>query len=419
MLRVLIIKDLWRAWRNPTPWLVFLSMPLLITALIGLAFGGGGGAGLGRIQLAVVDEDDSVLTGMLRGALQQREAGAHLDTLFLDRTEAVRQVTDNRISAALIIPAGFTRDYLLGDQRVQIELIKNPAQSYHPAIVEEVLETLVSLLNALARNLRVDFPDWRLALAREGGPDPREIARLIERSGDRFEAARDYLFPPLIGYQHETRLDETPSSTRAGLNTFAFLLPGLAAMFLLFLADNAVRDLYREWRFRTFERFQTMHHGLLVFVLSKVFFALVILLIGSAIILGGGSALFRFRWEQPFALCLLVTAYGLFAAGFMALLAAVAGRERLADVMNTMVVMGLGLIGGCMFPADQMPAFLRLHVTPYMPTAWFVNAARQLQITDAGSGFLWVVLGFATIGAICVVLATWLFRHRLQRGLRP
>lgn len=106
MLRLLIAKDLRRAWRNPTHWLVFLSMPLLITGLIGLAFGGGGG-GLGRIQLAIVDEDDSPLTEFVRSALRQREAGEYLDVRFLDRPEALRQVRDNRISAVLIIPAGF------------------------------------------------------------------------------------------------------------------------------------------------------------------------------------------------------------------------------------------------------------------------------------------------------------------------
>lgn len=417
-LGILVAKDLRRAWRNPTPWVVFLLMPMLITALIGLAFGGQGG-GLGRIRLAVVDEDDSVLTGVLRGALNQREASQYLDAVFLDRAEALRQVNENRISAVLILPVGFTHDYLTGERRVHIELIKNPAQSYHPAIVEEVLQTLVTLLNAVARNLQSDFPEWRAALERDAGPDVHTIARLVERSGDRFEAARDYLFPPLIGYGREIRSDEAPTAAGGGMSVFAFLLPGLAAMFLLFLADNAVRDLYREWRFRTFERFCTVHHGLLVFIMSKVVFALAMVLFGGVIMLGGGSLIFHFDWAKPFALALLVGAYGLFAAGFMALLAAIAGRERVADVTNTVMAMGLGLMGGCMFPAEQMPSFLRSYVTPYMPTAWMVTAARELQAGQGEPTYFWALGGLALLGMVCVALATHLFRHRLERGLRP
>jgi ABC-2 type transport system permease protein len=420
MLRVLLSKDLRRAWRNPTPWLVFLAMPLLITALIGLAFGGSGSgsSALGRIQLAVVDEDDSILTGFLRGAMNQGDAGQHLDAVFLDRTEALRRITDNKISAVLIIPAGFTSDYFTGNRHVSLELIKNPAQSYHPAIVEEFLAALVTFMNALARNLQAEFPEWRDAFNREDGPDARTIAALIERSGERLEAARDYLFPPLIGLLRQTRSAEEPSGTSLSINVFSFLLPGLAAMFLLFLADNAVRDLYRERRFRTFERFQATHHGLLVFVVSKSIFAMAIVLIGSCIMFGGGSILFQFRWQQPLALGILIAAYALFGTGFMALLAAIAGRERLADVTNTVTVMALGMIGGCMFPADQMPAFLRLHVTPLVPTAWFVNAARQLQSTEHSHRWLWTVLGLSALGASCLVAATILFRRQFERGVR-
>ena len=40
MIGVLLAKDLRRAWRNPLPWVIFLALPLCVTALIGLAFGG-------------------------------------------------------------------------------------------------------------------------------------------------------------------------------------------------------------------------------------------------------------------------------------------------------------------------------------------------------------------------------------------
>ena len=66
--RVLLAKDLRRIRRNPWPWLIHLAVPLSITALLGLAFGSGGGegGGLGRIRFALVDEDQSPLTQMLR-----------------------------------------------------------------------------------------------------------------------------------------------------------------------------------------------------------------------------------------------------------------------------------------------------------------------------------------------------------------
>jgi len=94
MLRVLLAKDLRRAWRNPLPWLINLAIPLCITGLIGLSFGGKSDSGaLGRIRFAVVDEDKTVLSDFLRGAANQGEGAKYLEPVFLDREAAMRQST--------------------------------------------------------------------------------------------------------------------------------------------------------------------------------------------------------------------------------------------------------------------------------------------------------------------------------------
>src|SRR5437016_11448532 len=112
MLWTMLIKDLRRARHNPWPYLLNLALPLCITALIGLVFGPSAkGGGLGQIKLAVVDEDDSVLSSLLRGAMNQGDFKKHLEARFLERAQALKQISDNKISAVLIIPKGFTRAY--------------------------------------------------------------------------------------------------------------------------------------------------------------------------------------------------------------------------------------------------------------------------------------------------------------------
>jgi hypothetical protein len=174
-LGALLSKDLRRAWRNPIAFAIHLALPVLITALIGMVFSGGGaggGGGLGRIQLAVVDEDDSVVTRFLRGALNQGEASRYLQAVVLSRDEALARVRDDQLSAVVILPRGFTRDYVLGDQTLAIELIKNPARSFHPAVVEELMGVLVTTLNAVARNFRPELSAWKMAFERAERPFP-------------------------------------------------------------------------------------------------------------------------------------------------------------------------------------------------------------------------------------------------------
>src|SRR5436190_1137328 len=186
MLWNLLIKDLNRARHNPWPYLINLALPLCITALIGLVFGSSSkGGGIGQVKLAVVDQDDSLLSGFLRGAMNQGEAKKYMSVTFLDRAEALRQIKASQISAVLIIPKGFTQTFLKGEAPVAFELIKNPAQSIYPAIVEELTQVLVTALNALSRNLHADLPEWLRVLEKDGKPDMAAVSRLMVRMRDK------------------------------------------------------------------------------------------------------------------------------------------------------------------------------------------------------------------------------------------
>lgn len=419
MLRILLAKDLRRASRNPLPWLINVIVPLAMTALIGLAFGGkSDGGSLGRIRFAVVDEDKSALSDFLRGAANQREGGKYLEPVFLEREEALRQINKNKIAAVLIIPEHFMRNYLTGREPVSLELIKNPAQSIHPAVLEELLGAVVTAMNAIARNFQSEFPDWQAVL--EGKEDYHKVSGLIERAGRKLETAKKYVNPPLVSYGKEVRVNEPKngdSKSAPAFNLFAYLLPGLAGMFLLFLASNAMTDLLRELRFRTLERYHTFQQQLLPFVAAKVAFAVVLLLICSAILFGGGGLIFRIHWQHPLALTALTFGYTSFAACLMALLVALMPDERRAGALNTIVGMLLGIAGGCAFPPQQLPAFMREHITPLLPSFWYTDTLRTIEF---GSNVAWVLVALKLIGlsVILIALAAFLFRRQFKKGLR-
>jgi ABC-2 type transport system permease protein len=420
MLWTLLAKDLVRFRRNPLPWLIFLAVPLVITALIGLAFAPrSGDSGMARIRFALVDEDDSALTQFLRGGMNQAQGSKYLEPVFLDRAEAMRQVQDNLISAVVVLPPDFTRNYLTGRAPVTLELIKNPAQSIHPAILEEMLGALVTALNALARNFQPEFADWQAVF--EGRGDHRTVAELIRRGGDRVEAVKDYLLPPRISYTKESRKKtEDPGKGLAGTgsNVFGYILPGLSAMFLLFLANTAMMDLHGEVQSRTLQRFRTVHHRLSTWLVSKVVVAVVMLLLCGVIMLGGGSLVFRIHWQHPLALVGLTVGFCFFAAGLLALLTALIPNQERANTLNTLIAMAVALAGGCTFPADFLPALLREHVTPLLPTYWYVETLRNLEFGDAS--FLWwrTTAGWVVLSLGLIGIATVLLRRRLEKGAR-
>src|SRR5438034_10633486 len=339
MLWTLLIKDLRRARHNPWPYLLNLALPLCNTALIGLVFGPSSkGGGLGQITFAVVDEDDSVLSSLLRGAMNQGDFKKHLEARFL-----------------------------------------------------EIIE-------------------------KEGRPDMKRIAGLLVRVGDRFEQAGHYLFPPLIGYEATTH--KKAKAEGPALNIFAFLLPGMAAMFLLFLADHAIRDLYREISARTLDRFRTLNDRLLPFIVSKVVLAMAVVVLGSIVIFGGSVLIFGIHWERPLAMAGVILAFGLFGSGFMAFLAALARSERRANAVNSVMVMCLSFVGGSFFPARQLTPLFRDHLSPLMPNYWFIETLRELQSGGGEMPWAWTALKLSVFGLALVIAASWIFQRALAKGIR-
>ncbi len=444
MFRVLLAKDLRRAWRNPLPWLINLIVPLAMTALLGMVFGGhSDGGALGRIRFAVVDEDKSLLSDFLRGAVNQNQGGKYLEPVIMEREPALKLINANKISAVLIIHTNFMRDYLTASAPVSLELIKNPAESIHPAVLEELLGAVVMVLNEVSRNFNSEFPEWRAVF--EGKEDYHKISFLIERAGDKLKAAKKFINPPLVGYQKEVRSEppgvvatagnfsatdasraSAKSSEKKGAKSggddvnsvFAYLLLGLSAMFLLFLGQNAMTDLHRELRKRTFERYQTMHHQLWPFIGSKIIFSVVVLLLCSAVMLGGGGLVFQIHWQHPLALFALIVSYNCFVAALFAVLVALVPDERRAGVLNNMAGMALGIVGGCAFPVHQLPGFLRDHITPLMPSNWFVETTRDLQFNNASVAWKLVLLRLAICAGVLMVVAALLFRRKFQIGVR-
>jgi hypothetical protein len=430
VLRALIAKDLRRVWRNPLPWLLNLALPILIVAIIGIVFGGAGGNdnSLGRIKFALVDEDKSALADFLRGAANQGKAGRYLEPVFLERPAAEEQLKDDKLSAILVIPAGFASNYLTG-RNVQLELVKNPAEQIHPAVLEELLEVVVSALNGISRNFNSEFPAWREVL--QGNGDYHDAARLIERTGDKLHAARQYLFPPLVSYTNgageaapaagagsKSAASTAASKDKAApkFNLFAYMLPGMAGMFLLMLASQGMTDLHRELSWRTFERYHTLHERLLPFVAGKALFTAVIVSIGAAIILGGGQWLFGFRWPRPLELGLLTLAYVCFATGLMTLSVAFVSDEHRAATLNNVLSMILSMAGGCMFPTEQLPAVMREYFSRLLPTYWFATTARELWWSQAP--WFMAAAKLVGLGAALLGLAVFVFKRRFQKGAR-
>ena len=418
MLRALLAKDFARARRNPWPWLIYLLVPILVVAIIGMAFGGAVNKEkmLGRVRFAVVDEDKTIVSRFLRSGLTHDEASRQIEPVLMERAAAMAELKDDKLSAVVAIPLGFTDSFLSGTP-VSFELIKNPAESIKPTLIEEGLGALVTALDALGRNFGPDLAELRNAI--NGGSDRATRSALIQHWTDRLESLAPLIETPLIGYAKTKPADTTPGSksTDTGFNLFGSMLLGMAAMFLLFLGGVGMGDLHREIEQRTLARDQTLHVTLTPFIGAKVVFTGLMLLLCSAILFGGGSLVFGFAWKHPLQLAALAGAFALCVTGLMAALVAWVPDQRRGDAIRSMVSMLLGMAGGCAFPIEQMPAAFQQYVLPLLPTHWFVSTARAVEY-GGGAAWWYPVLKLTLLGVALLALSALLFRRHFAKGGR-
>lgn len=426
MIRILLAKDFARVRRNPVSVIILLGVPFGITAILGFIFGGmarGDGTGLEPIRVGIVDEDDSQFTRFLQNATGGEDFRKNVDARFVEREEGMNLLREGELSAVVIIPDGFTDDYLAGNETVTLSLIKNPAHSIYPTFAQAGMEFFVTVLNAAARNLRDDIREIVEVFDEDTEVDVLTgvvaVSGVLIRSADRIEAARDYLTPPLVTYSTDLGKEESEEDQGPGFSQFSFILIGMSAMFLLMLADSSMRDLYREARFRTLERFRTLNESLFGFVAAKVIYTIAIVAMGALILFGGGSLIFGFRWQSLPEVVTLIVCYSIFGAGMMGFVAGLAGREKRADVLNSVLVMGMAMLGGAMWPPEIMPPFIRDHVTHLVPTYWFSSAVRGLQSDYAGMNWVTAAMLLGSLGVIFTAAAAWLFRLRLEKGVKP
>lgn len=103
-IRALAVKDLIRVIREPANLFMIILLPLVMTLVFGVAFGGIGGNDV-RYDVAVVDQDSSSWSGELISRLN--DSGVLVPVFFEDADGGQDALSRGKASAVLVIPEGF------------------------------------------------------------------------------------------------------------------------------------------------------------------------------------------------------------------------------------------------------------------------------------------------------------------------
>ncbi|MBD3266766.1 hypothetical protein GF373_08860 [bacterium] len=212
----LVKKDLLRDFHRPLGILIFMCIPVLTAALLGIAFGGQGSNVRESIQIhiAIMDQDEDMISRFLRMAGAQGDASKNVIIHHVEtRQEGLDMLEQRKASAFIVLPDNLTAD-LLDATTTTIELYKNPAESVLPQIVELGLglgtEGISAGLEFIAPELRT-IRQW---MEEEADPFPSDIGRVVEDAAEKMENFDLYISPPILTFKTIPAHEYIPSVSR-------------------------------------------------------------------------------------------------------------------------------------------------------------------------------------------------------------
>ena len=421
---LILKKDLRRRQRAPLGTVVMLLMPLVLTAVIGLVFGGGGddgGAKIPRVKLLIADEEGGVGGNLLSGAFSQGELADLFDPLPVASAEEGRRLMDQgEASALLVIPPNFTNDLLDGNP-VTLHVVKNPAQSILPEIAVQTVDVLALALNSAFRLLGEPLAEIRKMIEQEEGLEESAVLALSSVIYTKMNSMGGYFFPmPVSVVEEEDAVEETVAAEEeeeGGFNIFTFILPGLAFMGILFIGEMAMRDVLAEQTAGTLSRALTTPLSPVHFLAGKMAQAFILCLACQALMMISGTLIFGVHWGPLHLVALFTAAAALSVTGLTALIFGLARSERQGSAIAGLLIMGMSLLGGSMFPLEMLPGFIQA-AGRFTLNFWAIKGFRTLAIEDGGLSQIAVPLLLLTgVGLACTAMGAVLLKRRIARGI--
>ena len=257
----------------------------------------------------------------------------------------------------------------------------------------------------------------------DDGNDPTDaqVARMAIAVHHVLKSSGTLLLPPAIEVKKrspEPEIGEENEEEEEGgspINLFAFLFPGMVALGLLFVGQNAMHDLIQEKEQGQINRLLSSPTSMGTVVVSKLFSTLLLLILCNVLLTLVGLVLFDIRLGNVIASFLLVIAQGLAITGLMALIFAVSRTERQAGTLSTIVIFGMSILGGSMIPTDSLPGMAQ-KASPFTLNYWAIEGFQKVILLGEGIGDILPHLAILSLfGLVTAAFGSLLFPRSLRR----
>ncbi|MGW3031834.1 ABC transporter permease [Streptomyces sp. NPDC001178] len=378
-----------RVLRDRTALFFMVLLPVAIIVVIGVTV-----SGFDKFRIGLVPAPQAGPVAQELMADLQDAPGLRTRTYdpAADARTALRRA---ELDAVVLVPSGLDAQVRAGHSVTVRVLVEPSGSAGHSAVtsVSAVVAEHAARLQAARFAQDETGGSFDGALARARSVEGERASAPIAVRAETVNGQSDYL--PL-GYSYST-------PTMLVLFVFLNALAGGAAIVQTRRTGVYARALAAPVAART-----------LVFGETIAYLALALL--QSLLIVGIGALAFDVAWGDPLAAGALIAVWALVGTGAGLLAGAVFRTPEQVHAIGPALGIGMGMLGGCMWPLALVPGWLRAagHSVPH---AWAVDAWTTLLSRNGDLSAIMrdlaVLAGFAVLLLSCASLA---LRHRLTAG---
>ena len=355
-----------------------------------------------RIQLPVVNLDE---TGALSQAfLDNLALAGTVEATFLSQEEVDSRLDTRQISHALIIPASFTTDFNAGIP-TELRLINHPFADINETEALRLAIDGVAQDLALEQQLVASLEQMGQMQAAAGPADDAfATERIVNQAQSQFARAEGQ---PLITLTQSAPGSLAESEHEAQFTGIQVAVPGFAVLFIFIAAQVTAQSVFEEKKYGSFRRLLAAPMSKSSLLLGKMVLNFTIALIQLALIFAVAMFIFPLLGLEkltlgydPLALVLLCLLVATCSTCLGVLIAALARTENQIGGLSTVLIWGMGILGGAMVPLFLMSDALDT-LGKLVPQYWAVKGFYNLLVLSGGLADvalpLLMLLGFSVL----------------------
>ncbi len=392
-------KDLVRMVRDPVGLVTWITLPVIMTVMMALVFREGDP--IPRGKLLFVDHDNTLLSSLLSSAFSREPLSRMITVERMEEAPARERMNAGEASAMLVVPKGFTDDFLRR-KATKLQLVKNPSAWIMPEMIDQTVGILVEGGYYLQRMFGSEFD--RMA---NGRPSELVVAAASVRVNRMLREYEQYINPPLVELETRVIVEQKKRPPFAVL-----FFPGMLMFGLFGLAVSRSEDIWREKALGTLRRAMTTPQSLAAYFGGKVLAIGVVTSGIGALGLALARAGLGAEIVNPALALVWAPCAGMSFFLLNVLIQMAASDQRSGVMLSSLLLFIFGMVGGMFFPFEMMPEWLA-SVGKFAPNGWMILRFKEMIHGPVAAGAVAgqfgavAVLNVMAFAFVCRRLRSW------------